>query len=183
MTCTAVGSLAGAGTPSLLVRHETPNFDHKGHLVHFKTGRVRAPQTSLVIVAEPGSPRMEDSLPGHRPPQEAARKSCETIVEFKNNFSQRKPCQLAKGPRQVDAAASVLYFPRSYVCACVHEPGDIAAGGTHANGFQSITSKPAPLQYPSWLGDGVASAWLSCHPQSVGLAAWLIKASLTAVAG
>lgn len=144
----------GPKAPPLLDRHETPNFEHgtiasqcyKGHLL-----LATSPQTSLVMAAELGSPRMEDSLPGHRPPQQAARKSCETIVEFKNNCSQRKPCHLeVQGPTG-RRSSLVLYFPRSCV-ACVHEPGDIAAGCTPVNGFRSSISKPTtPSSICSWL--------------------------------
>lgn len=109
------------GTNFLLDRHETPNFEYgtmasrryKGHLFP-----ATSPQTSLVMVVELGSPRMEDSLPGHRPPQQAARKSCETIVEFKNNHSQRKPCHLeVQGPTS-RRSSPVLYFPCSCGCLC-----------------------------------------------------------------
>lgn len=110
------------GTNSLLDRHETPSFEdgtmasqrYKGH-----SFLATSPQTSLMMVAELGSPRMEDSLPGHWPPQLAARKSCETIVEFKKNHSQRKPCQLeAQGStKKVDAAVLSCIF-RARMCLC-----------------------------------------------------------------
>lgn len=148
---------------------------YKGHSL-----LVTSPQTSLVMVVELGSPRMEDSLPGHRPPQQAARKSCETIVEFKNNHSQREAVPTG-GPRTNKSTKRSCLVFSALVCAFVHEPGDIAAGrSTLVNGFQSfITSKPAPpSSICSWLVDGVASAWLSCH-QSTGL----IMHTLSAVVG
>lgn len=119
MTSTTVRLVMGRSTISLLERHETPNFErgtmasqrYKGHLF-----LARSPQTSLVMEVELGSPRMEDSLPGHRPPQQAARKSCETIVEFKNNRSQRKPCQLeAQGP--TSRRSGLVFVFSALVCA------------------------------------------------------------------
>lgn len=127
------GTTSLLGRTRRLILNTAPGFAqrYRGHLLLlFKTGRATCPQTSWVRMAELGSPRMEDSLPGHRPPQQAARKSCETIVEFKNNCSQQKPCQLeVQGPTS-RRSSLVLYFPRSCVPG-VHEPGGFAAGCTH----------------------------------------------------
>lgn len=61
------------------------------------------------------------------------------------------------------------------LCVLVYSPGDIAAACTHANGFQSFTSKPAPASM--WF-PGLVTPWhLHGSPAINHQSSWLIKAT------